>query len=833
MGIGIVRHKAEFKASPQEAVTSYDYTVEIYDRDYLLTATTFKCDSKGFTIRYNGSGSEIYAPINASKFSVNLYIEDASQETYISNIMKSEEGRYFIKVLRGSSMIWGGVVVTDGIKIEDISYPYKVTLTASDGLGLLKDIDYNDDGSGYEGKATIIEHIYNCLEKIGINEFWDTNDTYFQSDVNWFEDNMTYSASAEPLSLTRCRHSIWYEVDEKGYKDYKSCYDVLSQCLQLFGAQIKQSEGQWVVSHILEHDSATFNYRNYRKNGYIINSTTGNNDLPTSDSLVRLSGGIYDYVKPVGSIHLEYHHKSAHNYLAESVWGYGEPNTLSPLGTFTNTDLNMRILIRGTLRAASFQTTFVKHRHIFRITIKYGGYYYVKDDAWGGGQLPITEGWTTSGGYYYINGSKLLSNNNGKDDTYIINILTDKPPNTGPIELYFRIEYSHTVDMGGNTITVPNTWSFENGWCEVIDGELVAQNNTKFWKAEANNDNSRKLKYETLLGDGPFLNSLGALETWNGTGWYDSNKWAVGSATPTKKIQRLFIESMLAFRQYPIERYSGIFTGELSASNRIVFDSKKYYFLRGTYSANREDWQGEWCVISKDTTGLSTTDTAVGVAFINPPSVAGGGGGQPPGGATTDPVAVDSLPRILDPFTITTINNPISAGVVTSIDINVIGRAAIVVGDTIRVFDAITQFYEDLTVTADVGATDTTISVSGTLTNSYNSGSGIIVQPSANTPASEEFTIEIKTSSGTLTNKDVYLLNTNAGAYILATSGTVNKKQRLKNIHASDCTVTVAGGESLDNGTTITLAQFETVEVIDANSNWYILSEFKKGLIGL
>ena len=276
MAVGAAKYTAEFTSSPHEGGTAQDYTIEIFDADYASTTETFKVDGSGFNIRFDADGNEHYAPINGSRCDFNFYVQNSDQETFINTVMGAEEGRYTVKIKRGANIHWIGVLIVDGITREDMSYPYKVKITAADGLARLKDVDYNNAGTAYSGKETILGNILNCLNKIPTEGFYTTG-IFLYSNVNWYETRMTYNTANEPTELTRVDHGVWYDTDEEGNVTYKSCYDVLQNCLTIFGAQIKYSDGNWKIQQVTEEDKASFNIRWYQKDGTKISSQATTN----------------------------------------------------------------------------------------------------------------------------------------------------------------------------------------------------------------------------------------------------------------------------------------------------------------------------------------------------------------------------------------------------------------------------------------------------------------------------------------------------------------------------------------------------------------------------
>jgi len=75
-------------------------------------------------------------------------------------------------------------------------------MKAKDGINRLKGINYNDDGTAYEGRVTFKEHLFNILDKIGLQDFWGATDDYLHSVVRWYEEDDT-AATLSDNSIDR------------------------------------------------------------------------------------------------------------------------------------------------------------------------------------------------------------------------------------------------------------------------------------------------------------------------------------------------------------------------------------------------------------------------------------------------------------------------------------------------------------------------------------------------------------------------------------------------------------------------------------------------------
>ena len=141
--------------------------------------------------------------------------------------------KWMVEVIKGGNPYWVGWL-TPEIFSEPFkhSLPYRIEVTAVDGLGDLSNIDYlTTAGARYAGRAAFRTVINNCLKAIG------------------FSLNVCFSAAARPTGTTGDPFDICYIahnsfVDSKGV--VLKCNEVLERFFVL-GITIKQWRGKWYV----------------------------------------------------------------------------------------------------------------------------------------------------------------------------------------------------------------------------------------------------------------------------------------------------------------------------------------------------------------------------------------------------------------------------------------------------------------------------------------------------------------------------------------------------------------------------------------------------------
>jgi hypothetical protein len=91
--------------------------------------------------------------------------------------------------------------------------------------------------------------------------------------------------------------------------------------------------------------------------------------------------------------------------------------------------------------------------------------------------------------------------------------------------------------------------------------------------------------------------------------------WREGNSGTYIEIQKLVCQEFLKLMDAPIQKYMGRMFSSHDFRQLLTFDSKNWIQLGGTYSANMDEWDGEWFVISRagitPTFDNSTTKTDV------------------------------------------------------------------------------------------------------------------------------------------------------------------------------------------------------------------------------
>lgn len=131
------------------------------DLDYVC-----EFDSEGFSISWANS-SDINNEIVGSSCDFTMYMTEAQRSYIMAAAFSAKEQDLCVRIMKGSTPWWCGVVHTEEISEEIGDGTIRVSFTASDGLGMLSNYDYkNTDGSAYSGHDSVTNILWNALSKL-------------------------------------------------------------------------------------------------------------------------------------------------------------------------------------------------------------------------------------------------------------------------------------------------------------------------------------------------------------------------------------------------------------------------------------------------------------------------------------------------------------------------------------------------------------------------------------------------------------------------------------------------------------------------------------------
>lgn len=621
-----IRYRHEFKSE-----NGTTWKLDIDQTGYSGSVSTFDCAKGGFEIARNSTNKNRNSPIIGSEVTVFALSQNSSFDNMIANAIVSDEETYSLVIYKNGAFWWAGVLLLDLYEEADVSYPRQINLAFSDGIGRLKSIDYNDDGATYTGTQTIIEHIWNCLGKIPSSKFWTGTDIMLKTSSVFWETQMTYSATDDPLRYIRVSHEAFYTKEQNGDIKYLSAYDVLEQCASNFFARIWLENGTFNLVQIEQFRNTTFKVFEYEKNATLYTSySTVTPKVTVSQNLTaaRLAGGSYHLYAGLKEVQINYLHNTSSNLLP-SPQNINDSNVV--LGNVGTNGGDARLLVNGTLNIVVENTTYSTVLVRVRMRLKQAGKYLRRDAN------------TVSDNNKYQNVS-------WESSTYDVQFWTSIVP---PKELSLPAEiltYDYTIsfptpyliadgDVELELISTAAGSDFKTFQGAVVSSgvnvsgsftgyiEYKTDSNTpeKERKFKANNDGVNFSEVLTLptavFGDQINSGTKSALEVNTGSAWVRSAAWKKNNAGTARNLLALLVEEVLSGQRSASKKYLGSVKGDLDFYNTLSMSSEVYMFLSGTYNAQEDKWaNAEFFYLNYDNLGIALGETPLSVNASTPSS---------------------------------------------------------------------------------------------------------------------------------------------------------------------------------------------------------------------
>jgi hypothetical protein len=140
-----------YASSTAQSINGEEYEVRIIENTSGTDSTKeFDVGPQGVKLIYENTDDTLLLPgIVHSRCEVETLWPsgDATLSTLLTNLLSAQDGDWLLEVLRDSERIWVGTILCDEAQLLESSPIQTFRLVATDGLSLLKNVDYNDNGT--------------------------------------------------------------------------------------------------------------------------------------------------------------------------------------------------------------------------------------------------------------------------------------------------------------------------------------------------------------------------------------------------------------------------------------------------------------------------------------------------------------------------------------------------------------------------------------------------------------------------------------------------------------------------------------------------------------
>lgn len=259
-----------------------EFVFELWDMESNASDLDYTCefDVNGFNINWN-SGSGDKNEIVGSTCEWTMYLTEAQRTDVMAVAYASEEFRLCVRIMKGSTPWWCGIVHSESIVEEIGDGIITVSFSASDGLGILDNYDYKqDDGTKYSGYTTVAELLWNALRKLPHTSLYaltgyevlrewpiprpitdNSGETFSILAVDGNNHGTLNYMKADPktfyLSSQQKEHSMFTDkvmsIERYRPNKHTSSKKVIQDIMASLGSSICFAEGRWNVFDRKEH----------------------------------------------------------------------------------------------------------------------------------------------------------------------------------------------------------------------------------------------------------------------------------------------------------------------------------------------------------------------------------------------------------------------------------------------------------------------------------------------------------------------------------------------------------------------------------------------------
>lgn len=596
--------------------------------------------SEGLVFTWDGESRTKDSRFINGKCDLTIMINHANISALRDDMINSQEARFFLRAGIGTVSYIGKLSV-DGGEYEDNTYPYPFKLQAVDGIGALTGINYSDTSiseSPYADQPTLLDHVFNCLDKTGIKTQY-TGQEYLWVVCNYYEDQHA-NTTDNPLDKTRVDAKAFYDIaKESNTYDFKSCMEVLRNILLNMNAQLYYAGPHYIIQQRSERATSSFRVFKYSTARALISSSTISADLVISNAgNVNFRKGIssFGFLPGLRSAKIIYNHGAQDVNLLSGISYSGDNNhslgyTMVTVGTIdvkTSENVVLRFYGKLKLRSEGYDTSgssirWRNHRYHFRLYLhsSYTGHDLWWDRAYASYDFYAPQygipTWKIDAGTKYFDFVTDIHDLNQLNLDIFKEIGFDTPAfglTAGYLHtIQFGFELVRVFDEKGNTVVGASNpfqcnWEFSDlSLLGLKDGTILERPTKTVSEVTGDLNNTASFNEETIIGDGPGKSSIGRLQVWNGTEWKDSALWKAAGTGTSRKLHLVVAQEIVASQQTSLlVVQGGFYSKTATAMSRLSYAGLYFLMMSATYRTSEDEWTGEWAqIITPARTGIT------------------------------------------------------------------------------------------------------------------------------------------------------------------------------------------------------------------------------------
>ena len=179
-----VKYRIEFNDNQ-----GLDWKIDLSTDPWAGAITDLTPTADPLTFYFDNNSDEYNDPIRPTFVNIQAY---SINNFDLIGLCSTEDKEVLVEIYADSTIHWTGFIDPGQFNEVYDQPPYIVNLMATDGLDLLKDIEYSDDGTPYTGRKTEVEILRDIFAKV--HSYF----TSFYEYVNMYDDEMNATTADSP-----------------------------------------------------------------------------------------------------------------------------------------------------------------------------------------------------------------------------------------------------------------------------------------------------------------------------------------------------------------------------------------------------------------------------------------------------------------------------------------------------------------------------------------------------------------------------------------------------------------------------------------------------------
>jgi len=567
-----------------------------------------------------------------SKCDIYLYEDSDEISDFLTELIDYQQLDYYVYISTSVddstyTPYWRGIILQDQIQKEEASRPFVVKLTATDGLSLLKDIEYTT-GNTVTGRTKLNDLLRQAL-LFGVDPLlWADDDVYFITTINWWESNQSYGATSDPLESLYLDASI-YPISEQVFSQYvvtgyKSCYYVLEQILKVMGARLYMADGAYYIEQASERVNANTKRIKYDKSGTELSAGLIPSQIVIDETRgkARFAGNVYSFFPAIKKViakqnyypyeglnAFQYFPAGDHSAVVIKDWGLFDKDidfAGSTAGNFFGMEVEFDMIIQWYLTSPK---TDIIWWYSIEVEIKLDDVnsatnYYWDDDA---------GVWATTATTFSMNAQPagILSSSGGLGTSiwhsvpFDWSITTDILPATGRVQVSvggINVFYRQSNGVGG--VQNINSWTLSRSGGVKFRLSEYSDRGGGFVNNEAVNTNPNiGDEYIVDLGDldlGTGAKTTGNILAYDGTDTHKATNWDRANGSSNLSLGGLLVSERLRIQSEVLKVYDGVIQYPNGFAYSVLFNSERYLPISYSFNAYKSEVNGRYFLIGRD-----------------------------------------------------------------------------------------------------------------------------------------------------------------------------------------------------------------------------------------